>query len=33
MLDKPVDKELMANFPEDWKPASHMDDPGLEGRI
>ena len=33
MLDKHVDKGLMANFPEDWKPASHMDDPGPEGRV
>lgn len=31
MVDHPVDDELLANFPEGWKPRSHMDGPSPKG--
>jgi hypothetical protein len=33
MMDKPVEERLMANFPEDWNPASHLDGPRQEERV
>ena len=33
MLDKPVDKRLLADFPDDWQPPSQTSDPGRAGRV
>jgi lysophospholipid acyltransferase (LPLAT)-like uncharacterized protein len=31
MLDEAVDEQLLAKFPEGWKPEAHMDYPNLKG--